>query len=164
MSGPESASGPEPHGGSIAAVNHAFIVHCPACDAGYLLPRNLVGTLGAHVTCPACGRGFDVDPRAQPAVSVTGSPLRPFEPGSNAGVDERAVAGEVLDELAARMGPALEEATRSGRLFRTHGPALLAAYDEYRRRAGEQAGAQAFRGELLRRWHVDLFPLAEARG
>ena len=24
--------------------------------------------------------------------------------------------------------------------------------------------AQAFREELMRRWHVDLFPLAEARG
>lgn len=147
----------------MARVTHAFIVHCPACEAGYLLPRRLVGSLGARVTCPVCAAAFDVDAAGEP-VAPAAPPVRAFAPGSDAGDDERAVAGQVLDELAARLGGDLEAAAREGRLFREHGPELLATFDEYRRRAGEQAAAQAFREEVLRRWHVDLFPLAEARG
>jgi len=163
-------------GAILPPVTHAIIVQCPSCDAGYLLPRKLVGSLGARVTCPVCDRVFDVDvsgtpvaataaPGADPAAgdSATWEPLRPFSPGTDATDDERAVAAGVLDELDARLGPDLERAVREGRLFRDHGPELIAAFDEYRHRAGEAAGPQAFREELLRRWRVDLLPLAEAR-
>lgn len=145
-------------------MSHAFVVHCPGCAAGYLLPRTLVGPLGARVTCPQCRRAFDVDADGAPSPEPSLSPLRPFTPRSDATGDERAVAAGVLDELAERLGAELEASARAGRLFRTHGPVLLAAFDEYRRRAGERSGAQAFREELVRRWHVELFPLAEARG
>jgi hypothetical protein len=146
-------------------VSHAFVVHCPACAAGYLLPRTLVGPLGARVTCPLCRSAFDVGAAGELlAEPLDAAPLRAFSPGSDAGADERALAAQVLDELAARIGEALAAAASEGRLFREHGPDLLEAFDEYRRRAGESASAQAFREELLRRWHVDLFPLAEARG
>lgn len=145
-------------------MTHAFIVQCPSCEAGYLLPRRLVGSLGARVTCPVCALEFDVDPEGAAAGPPPHEPVRVFGPGSDSSADERAIAGEVLDELAARAGGTLEAAAREGRLFRDHGPALLEAFDAYRARAGEAAGAQAFREELMRRWHVDLFPLAEARG
>ncbi|HEV2104353.1 MAG TPA: hypothetical protein VGU27_01395, partial [Candidatus Eisenbacteria bacterium] len=57
----------------------------------------------------------------------------------------------------------LEDALRAQRLFAQHGPDLFAAFDEYRRRAGAQAGSQAFREELQARWGVDLFPAGEPR-
>jgi hypothetical protein len=146
-------------------MSHAFVVYCPACTAGYLLPRSLVGSLGARVTCPLCRASFEVDEEGGRVVGSTDdAPLRAYVPHTDACAGERALAVEVLDELAARRGEALAEAVRAGRLFREHGPDLLEAFDEYRRRAGEQSSAQAFREELLRRWHVDLFPLAEARG
>lgn len=154
-----------PGGANLRPVTHAFIVQCPSCESGYLLPRRLVGPLGARVTCPVCERVFDVNAEGVPAEALPAAePVRPFSPGSDACEDERALAAEVLDELAARSGAALEEAAREGRLFRDHGPELLGAFDAYRERAGEAAGAQAFREELMRRWRVDLFPLAEVRG
>lgn len=146
-------------------MSHAVIVHCPACATGYLLPWVLLGSLGARVTCPACREDFDVDREGLLLDAAPESgPVRPFAPGAGPAGDERAVAAEVLDELARRAGPSLDRAARENRLFRAHGPDLLEAFDEYRRRAGERAGAQAFREELRRRWHVELFPLAEARG
>jgi predicted Zn finger-like uncharacterized protein len=146
-------------------VSHAFVVQCPACAAGYLLPRTLLGPLGARVTCPACRESFDVDADGARVDDVTdAAPVRAFAPRSDAHGDERAIAREVLDELAARLGDDLAAAARESRLFRDHGRDLIDCFDRYRARAGEQAGAQAFREELLRRWHMDLFPLAEARG
>ena len=164
---PEDTPGvaPPPPGVSIARVTHAVIVHCPACETGYLLPRNLLGSLGARVTCPACREVFDVDARGTLVAGVPEEwPVRPFAPGAGVAEAERLVAAEVLDELGRRTGASLEWAARENRLFREHGPDLLEAFDEYRRRTGERAGAQAFREELQRRWHVELFPLAEARG
>jgi len=146
-------------------VGHAVIVHCPGCETGYLLPRTLLGSLGARVTCPACRGAFDVDREGAPAAGpAADGPRRPFAPGSGPAGDERAIAAEVLDELDRRFGSSLAQAAREHRLFRSHGPELLEAFDEYRRRAGERAGAQAFREELRRRWQVELFPLAETRG
>ena len=145
-------------------------LRCPSCDRGYLLPRQLLGTLGARVSCPGCGSAFEVDRegRVEPGSSVAAPPgaaARPRAQEAHASLPgERDTARAVLDELAARLGPPLEQAALDGQLFARHGPDLMAAYDEYRRRAGAQAGTQAFREELLRRWRVDLFPLAETRG
>lgn len=146
-------------------MSHAVIVECPACATGYLLPRSLLGSLGARVTCPACRAAFDVDREgARAEADPGGGSVRAFAPGAGPVGDERAVAAEVLDELARRAGPSLDQAARENRLFRAHGPELLEAFDEYRRRAGERAGVQSFREELQRRWRVELFPLAESRG
>lgn len=143
-------------------MNHALVIHCPACAAGYLLPRNLLGPLGARVTCPQCRESFDVDAGGVLAVSASAS-SRTFaqQPGVNVG--ERSAAREVLDELAARLGDELAAAAREGRLFREHGRELLGAFDAFRERAGGQADPREFREELRRRWGVDLFPMAEAR-
>lgn len=138
------------------AVNHAVIVHCPACATGYLLPRVLLGSLGARVTCPACREGFDVD--------RDGSPLVPEAAAAPGGrLLAPGIAAAVLDELAGRAGPAIGAAAREGRLFRDHGPGLLEAFDEYRRRAGPRSGAEAFREELRRRWGLELLPRTESR-
>lgn len=134
------------------------------CDTAYLLPRTLLGTLGARVTCPACRVAFDVDREGLPLEGApAGGPVRPFARSARTAGDARAIAAAVLDELERRAGGSLERAASENRLFRDHGPDLLEAFDEYRRRAGEPAGAQAFREELRRRWRVELFPFADAR-
>jgi hypothetical protein len=142
----------------------ATLLQCPACGREYLLPRPLLGALGARVTCPSCRAAFDVDAAGVPLPVPAGAAGPPFAARFDAHADERSLARDVLDEFAARRGPGVERAAAAGRLFRDHGPALLEAFDEFRRRSGGDAGTRAFREELLRRWHVDLFPRAEARG
>jgi predicted Zn finger-like uncharacterized protein len=118
-------------------------IECPACSTRYLLPDSLLGDAGASVRCPACGRAFAVDAG-----------------GAIVGASEelRSLARGVFDELAARLGPGLEAAAREQRLFADHGPALLEAWDEFRRRAGAHAPSLPFRDELRQRYGVELFP------
>lgn len=131
----------------------AVTVSCPACGAAYLLPRSLIGSLGARVTCPACGVAFAVDREGSP-LEGPGAPPRLAAPAPPAAgpEDAYAAAAAVLGALERRAGADLSRAAAEGRLFRDHGPALSAAFDEYRARAGEGAGAEAFRAELDRRW------------
>lgn len=118
-------------------------VECPSCTTRYLLPPSLLGEAGANVRCPSCGREFTVDA----AGVVIGA------------ADEiRDLARGVFDELVARVGPGLEQAARERRLFAEHGPALLEAWDEFRRRAGAHAPSVPFRDELRARFGVELFP------
>jgi len=70
----------------------------------------------------------------------------------------RALARGVFDELSTKLGPGLESAARERRLFAEHGPALLEAWDEFRRRAGARAPSLPFRDELRERFGVELFP------
>ncbi|MFM7231985.1 MAG: zinc-ribbon domain-containing protein [bacterium] len=121
-------------------------LQCPGCGARYLLPPSLLGDVGAQVRCPACAHSFNVD--------VNGAVVTP----SDAVDPRRAVARAVLDELAARLGGSLDDAARDRRLFAQHGPDLMAAWDEYRRRAGSDAPSRAFREELSERFGVELFP------
>ena len=121
-------------------------VQCPACSARYVLPASLLGEAGASVRCPACAHAFTVD--AAGNLQATGS----------AGDDLRGVARAIFDELTARLGPALEAAAQDRRLFAEHGPALMQAWDEFRRRAGTQASSRPFRDELRDRFGVELFP------
>ena len=118
-------------------------IECPACKARYLLPPTLLGDGGAEVRCPSCGREFAVDAGG----SIVG-----------ASDDLRALARGVFDELSARLGPALEAAARERRLFADHGPDLLGAWDEFRRRAGAHAPTRPFREELRERFGIELFP------
>lgn len=118
-------------------------VECPACATRYLLPPSLLGEAGANVRCPSCGREFTVD--AGGAVVGLSAEIRD-------------VARGVFDELVARVGPDLEVAARERRLFAEHGPALLEAWDEFRRRAGAHAPSVPFRDELRARFGVELFP------
>jgi predicted Zn finger-like uncharacterized protein len=121
-------------------------VQCPACSAQYLLPTSLLGEAGASVRCPTCAAEFVVD--------ATGRLVAP-QPSEDG---LRALARGLFDELSARVGPTLETAARERRLFADHGPALLEAWDEFRRRAGARAPSHPFRDELRERFGVELFP------
>lgn len=116
-----------------------------ACGARYLLPERLMGRAGARVRCPRCGARFVValpaPPHAGPARAPAGPPAAP---------------DSELDALDARLGGALAEAHARGRLFAEHGPALLDAFDAFRRRAARPDAAAAFRAALARRWGVRL--------
>jgi predicted Zn finger-like uncharacterized protein len=71
-----------------------------------------------------------------------------------------AVARHVLDELVGRKGPAMAEAHARGRLFSEFGPALAAAFEEFRRRSGGSGDPAPFREAVLERWGIDLAPPA----
>jgi predicted Zn finger-like uncharacterized protein len=131
-------------------------VHCPHCATGYLLPDPLVGERGARVRCPTCSGSFVVIPENGHAAPP--SPGAP-EAASRIAPDPERVASAVLDALAERLGPALDRARADGRLLSRHGPALLDAYDEYRRRIGAPAPA-AFLEALRNRWGLEL-PVTE---
>lgn len=120
-------------------------LQCPACGARYLLPTSLLGEAGASVRCPACAQEFAVD--------SSGAVLAP-----GAADEHRELARVVLDELQAREGAVLDAAVRERRLFADHGPQIMAAWDEFRRRAGSHAPSRAFREELRERFGVELFP------
>ena len=55
----------------------------------------------------------------------------------------------------------LSDAVGRKELFARHGADVLAAFDEYRRRAGDAAGSEPFRVELRERLGVDLMPRVE---
>jgi len=151
-----------------------FMIRCPDCTREYLLPMSLMGAHGARVRCPACAHefvvGVDGDVAASPAGEVAmaaepspiASPV-PQAPESAPASPAHAHARDALDALVARIGPGLLEAAQQQRLFRDHGPALLEAFDDFRRRAGRDASPEAFRSEVRQRLGVDLLPSAEAR-
>ena len=167
-----------------------MIIACPNCSIGYLLPEHLVGPGGARVRCPRCQHlfavGVDGQPR-EPALPAPGSPPseRPLEAveetpsvaatpsgttaepeaGAEPGAEGHlAVARAVLERLAVQEGEAIERAQAEHRFFAEFGPALMAAYETYRRRAGEGAGPGAFRTALRERWGVELVPLTTREG
>lgn len=134
-------------------MSDALPIRCPACSAGYLLPTHLLGEQGARVRCPSCQHGFAV---SREGVLLADAPAA-TAPTRVDPSDPRAIAADLLVALEAREPGALQLAANEGRLFATHGPALLETYDEFRRRAGAQSGSEAFREEVLARYGVDLF-------
>jgi predicted Zn finger-like uncharacterized protein len=143
------------------------IISCPECGTCYLLPEHLLGPGGASVRCPRCQQLF--------AVGAPGLPQAPAGPG--AGEQKLAPAGDsaatgaegalaaarsVLERLSRDHGEAIERARDEHRLFADYGPALMAAFEAYRREAGEDAGPGPFREALRERWGVELVPLAAA--
>ena len=167
-----------------------MIVACPNCSTGYLLPEHLVGPAGARVRCPNCQHLFAVGVDGQlcesapapvsppsarplevveeeiPAAAAT-PPVTTAEPeiGAESGTEEHlAVARAVLGQLAAHKGEAIERAQAERRFFAEFGPALMVAYETYRRRAGEGADPSAFRAALRERWGVELVPLTTREG
>lgn len=147
------------------------IISCPECGTGYLLPGHLLGPGGASVRCPRCQQLFAVDaagrPRppgepaaAEPALEPEREPAA--APADPVGAGPLAVARAVLDHLSRDHGAVIERARDERRLFAEHGPALMAAYETYRREAGPDAGPGPFREALRERWGVDLLPLTPA--
>jgi predicted Zn finger-like uncharacterized protein len=167
----------------------AVIIACPNCSIGYLLPEHLVGPGGARVRCPRCQHLFAVGVDGQPrepvlsaprtvppgrppeaaaeAPAVAAPPVTAVEPAGEAesGAEGHlAVARAVLDQLAVHEGEAIERARAERRFFAEFGPALMVAYETYRRRAGEGADPSAFRTALRERWGVELVPLTTRKG
>jgi predicted Zn finger-like uncharacterized protein len=144
-------------------------IRCPHCESEYLLPEALLGPGGARVRCPSCQQVFAV---ARDGVVIPGDTGLGPAPGAASAEPaaappappqqerrEERIARMVLDELSAHTGRALEDATARGRAFAEHGPELLAAWDEYRRRVGKDADAAPFRDVLRERWGIDLATL-----
>ena len=152
-------------------------VHCPHCLTGYELPERLLGAGGARVRCPGCQGVFVVLPEdeatvegeapvsseamsgvasepmsapasvsaASPATAAVAAPQEPAE-----------VAASVLAVLTDFLGDALTRSRSRGTVLSDHGPAIIAGWDEYRRRAGEDAPPSAFCAALRDHCGVDL--------
>jgi len=68
-----------------------------------------------------------------------------------------AIAASVLDALEETLGGgALRDASRRGKAFAEHGPAILDAFAEFQRRAGERGTAACFRAALRDRCGINL--------
>ncbi len=150
-------------------------VHCPHCLTGYLLPEHLLGEHGARVRCPGCDGVFVVMPErgSEARAAGAGEPPPPepapgegsrSDPAPGAGdagaavetAAPAAVAGEILAVLADFLGDDLSRARSRGTVLSQHGPAILAVWDEYRRRLGADAPSLPFREALRDRCGVDL--------
>lgn len=149
-----------------------MIISCPECGTGYLLPEHLLGPGGASVRCPRCQQLFAVDARGlsqapagplagEQALAPAREPAAAAAPGP-AGGGPLTVARAVLERLSRDRGGAIERAREERRIFADFGPALMAAFEDYRREAGEDAGPGPFREALRERWGVELLPLARA--
>jgi len=158
-------------------------VHCPHCLTGYLLPEHLLGAGGARVRCPGCEEVFVVLPEGEAGSEPGGAgPVRQEampDAASGAGIrtpatgaervvhlrpapapspaaEPAVVAGAVLDVLADFLGDALTRSRERGTVLSDHGPAIIAVWEEYRRRAGDDAPSAIFRAALRDRCGVDL--------
>jgi predicted Zn finger-like uncharacterized protein len=83
------------------------------------------------------------------ALAVATEPEPGPDPATAAApADPHAIACDVVERWLERDGDAVIRARVARRLFRDHGPALFAAFDAYRMRAGAAAPAAAFRAAL----------------
>lgn len=154
-------------------------VRCPSCQRSFVVPADASRSDAAAEASPEAALGTILSPAEQasvPASSVSGEPIArsgsgalstpPRSParadasrdaGGDSPADAQAgIARAVLAALAEHHGEAIEAASASGRLLSEFGPALFAAYDDYRRRVGKGAAAAPFRAALRERWNVDL--------
>jgi predicted Zn finger-like uncharacterized protein len=94
---------------------------------------------------------------APPAAVPSSAPPVRGEPASRVAGEEAPidVARSLIGALADREGAEIDRSVVEGRLFARFGPAIFAAYDEYRRRARE-GGPAPFRAALQERWGVEL--------
>ena len=98
-------------------------------------------------------------PRAQaePA-GATGTAAAEAADAADDASSPRAIARRVLEELAARKGPAMKDAGSRGRLLSEFGPDLVAAFELFRKEVGGSGNPGPFRDELKERWGIDLTP------
>jgi len=96
------------------------------------------------------------------ASGAAGEPARSRFPvaGSSAApaYEPAVVACAVLDVMIDFLGDALTRSRERGTVLSDHGPAIVAVWEEYRRRAGAEAPAAEFRVALKDRLGVDLSP------
>jgi hypothetical protein len=128
-----------------------------------------MGEHGARVRCPACQGVFVVLPEGEEESATAGAPSGPRgEPLPEAGshpaeapdYNPAVVAGAVLDVMVDFLGDSLTRSRQRGTVLSDHGPAIVAVWEEYRRRAGEGAPAAEFRSALKQRVGIDLTPRA----
>jgi len=109
------------------------------------------------------------DAGAAPARSATASrapeageaALHPAaESSDRADPAAQAIARRVLDELAARKGRAMADASARGRLLSEFGPDVFAAFEEFKKESGGSGNPVPFREALRERWGIDLGPAA----
>jgi predicted Zn finger-like uncharacterized protein len=150
-------------------------VHCPHCLTGYLLPERLLGAGGARVRCPGCQGVFVVLPEGESTVEPAGdegsvlpeatsdvdsepmsAPVAAVSTADAPASEPTQVAASVLGVLADFLGDALTHSRSRGTVLSDHGPAIIAVWDEYRRRAGEDAPPAIFRAALRDHCGVDL--------
>jgi len=148
---PADAARPEAHEPEVAPLSgaparvHAGDAHGAAAASGGGEGARTEGTLPPIAPVPS--RGHSVKSRGAETPAAGDAP---------AATDHAAIARAVLAALAEHHGAAIETAAASGRLFSEFGPDVFAAYDDYRRRVGKGASAEAFRAALRERWNVDL--------
>lgn len=133
-----------------------MIVTCAHCATRYVMDDALLGPAGARVRCPRCEEHFIVAPPGPgDAPAPEAAPARPAGAGKGPPPADPSPDPE-LDALETRLGPGLAAAHTRGRLFADHGPALLDAFDAFRRRSARPDAAAAFRAALERRWAIRL--------
>jgi predicted Zn finger-like uncharacterized protein len=150
-------------------------VRCPSCQHLFAVgidgqPRDPAPPASGSVSPPSERPLEAVEETpvaaATPAVTTT-EPAVEVEPAVEADSEAEgplAVARAVLDQLAVHEGEAIERARAEGRFFAEFGPALMVAYETYRRRAGAGVDPGAFRTALRERWGVELVPLTTREG
>jgi len=149
-------------------------VRCPGCEGVFVvLPEGETSTEadpdGAAVIAEATPDGTSgggaetgaTDPApasASPAPAETAAASAAREPAGDASPapEPSRVAVAVLDVLADFLGDALTRSRARGTVLSDHGPAIIAVWDEYRRRAGPDAPSTVFRVALRDRCGVDL--------
>ncbi len=148
-------------------------VHCPTCGRTFSVPREEASEPAREPAVkPEPARGLRGEPAARaeqargpgsvptsgaeaaPAPAADAAPVAREAPDASPSAHE--IARAVLENLAAQHGVAITDAAARGRLFAEFGPAVLAAYDEYRRRVGREGARAPFRAALRERWGVEL--------
>jgi predicted Zn finger-like uncharacterized protein len=147
-------------------------VRCPDCQGAFVvLPDTGEDRAGEALGESRSGNVFENARRgATGAAGAAGSALMDAEPASTDAslslelsvpdsppTEEPAVvAAAVLEALVATLGDALVDARRRGKVLSEHGPAIMGAYAEYRRRAGGVVPPDPFRAALKGCCGVDL--------
>ena len=133
--GPDGKTIEAGEGGSLAAVGAAV----PGRERGAAEPA-------------AEGRSASAKEAGAPEAAATAASAE------SAASDPSTVARRVLDELAARKGPAMADANARGKLLSEFGTELAAAFDEFRKASGGSGNPAPFRDALRERWGIDLTP------
>jgi hypothetical protein len=114
----------------------------------------------AGATEAASGAGAARANAAARATEAGAARTAAAEPPADPAAEAQAIARRVLDELAARKGPAMADASARGRLLSEFGPELAAAFEEFRKQSGGTGNPAPFREALRERWGIDLTPPA----
>jgi predicted Zn finger-like uncharacterized protein len=150
-------------------------VRCPECSEEFVVVRDGVTAAGEGapegagdeaviaeaMSGAASGSGAGPAEAAETGTAVAAVPEVAESPAPTAdrGRAPEApdlVAGAVLGVLTDFLGESLTRSRARGTVLSDHGPAIMAVFDEYRRRAGADAPSQIFRAALRDHCGVDL--------